>query len=512
MARGADGGVAMERSLYDHVIHSQDGRLASTSPVTTVEDVRRMVREAQSSPHGLVLYLHGGLIDRDKGLEGARALLPRFLDAGAYPVFLVWESGLLDSILNSTGGPAGVIIARLVAVFDRLGWAGEAAYLFEAPDGRGGLEARLAVALADDEELRDAVIRAAEAPARERSSIYPDRGGVAGASLSREAYRAFFATDPPIGRFGLDGSAGPSFDPMERLVLFALGVLDSLLARERYGRLHGKSQSVVEEILRRIGLGGRAWESMKAFADHNFVTAEAASGVRDGAMTVLLNELAGWERESGAPARRVTVIAHSAGSIIACNFVDRFREMGLEAQLDVVFLAPAVTHDRFARSLLGEATSTVIHGFRMFTMDDVHERTDDVWGVYGHSLLYLVSGAFEVRSDLRLNVRADVPIVGMRRFAHRQLLTDHAPPRSGWRAQRTPYVTRDEDDAIGIVEDYLSAPTRLVATPTAGKSAPGFESTAQSHSGFAVATLDSLVHIIRHGLPPVGNEGHGPAR
>jgi hypothetical protein len=86
----------------DHIIHLANGQLSPRSR-TTREDVARMVTEAvnRQPAAGLVIHFHGGLVKETAGRAIAQRLLPVYATAGAYPLFFVWESGLLETVRNN---------------------------------------------------------------------------------------------------------------------------------------------------------------------------------------------------------------------------------------------------------------------------------------------------------------------------------------------------------------------------------------------------------------------------
>jgi Papain family cysteine protease len=51
-----------------------------------------------NEPARLVIYAHGGLNDEKEGLQRARSMARPFLDNGCYPLFVVWKTGLLESL------------------------------------------------------------------------------------------------------------------------------------------------------------------------------------------------------------------------------------------------------------------------------------------------------------------------------------------------------------------------------------------------------------------------------
>lgn len=57
-------------------------------------------RQNQEAKKRLVLYVHGGLNSEKAAIDRAKAMGRYFLGNGCYPLFLVWKSGLLESIAN----------------------------------------------------------------------------------------------------------------------------------------------------------------------------------------------------------------------------------------------------------------------------------------------------------------------------------------------------------------------------------------------------------------------------
>lgn len=473
-----------------HVLHSRDGELADAAPRTTPAQVRAMVRRAGESPRGLVLYVHGGLVGTPAAIETAKAMAPSIEESGGYPVFLVWETGLIGSLLDAFTGPARSIFGRLADAVAGLPALSTSAGV-RADDPRSQLAARLRA----DPQLVADLERAARTPPRNAEQGAGDI--LTGVSSDRDAltpatYRAIFGV-------GGDPRAALPLDPFDRFLAFAFGILDELRAREPYGRLHGPRQSVLEECVRAVGAGTAAWDDMKADADRNLGPT--------GAVTLLLDAIR--ERaDGGARQLPVTVIAHSAGSVIACHLIERWQGGSPSGRLDVVLLAPSVSTERFARTLRADAAAPQITGLRIFTMTDAAERADALptttQRLYEHSLLYFVSGACESRPDQAWGVRADVPLSGMRRFADAEELTPSSRLRSGWEDQ-TPLVTRAEYAAIRAVERGLAAdPDRLVLTPTGADAPAGRRSSARSHEGFVWGTWDSIRHIVANGLADGG--------
>lgn len=111
--------AASLRALQPHVINLTDGELArgpSVPPTsdadfrTTQADLSDVFRthlpafiadQARPGPVPLVIYAHGGLVNKGSGLKIAQKQVKWWKDNGAYPIHLVWESGLAASLWDA---------------------------------------------------------------------------------------------------------------------------------------------------------------------------------------------------------------------------------------------------------------------------------------------------------------------------------------------------------------------------------------------------------------------------
>ncbi len=57
-------------------------------------------KQLGNGPRRIVLYAHGGLNDEADGVLRAGKMAKYFLDNGIYPIFLVWKTGILESLKN----------------------------------------------------------------------------------------------------------------------------------------------------------------------------------------------------------------------------------------------------------------------------------------------------------------------------------------------------------------------------------------------------------------------------
>ena len=196
----------------------------------------------------------------------------------------------------------------------------------------------------------------------------------------------------------------------------ATAIVLAVVKRYTQGRAHGLYVTVVEEVLRSLYLdkvGTIIWNQMKKDTADAFLPGENHGG------TALLTELKTLAL-SGVPVPRITLIGHSTGAVYICNFLESAAQVLPNLKFDVVFLAPAVSYERFSATIANHGKS--IAHFRSFGMTDEWESNDTLVPIlYLRSLLYFVSGLLETA--------VDEPLVGMERFLRvQEIFTDEAFP------------------------------------------------------------------------------------
>ncbi len=382
----------------DHYLDVNDGKFAGT----TKEDLRHLFAKlAENPPDKLVVHFHGGNVPRDEGMRIAKNLLSVYRDAGAYPIFFVWNSGISES-LSAAG---------------------------------------------------------ANFPRACRQSLR--------ALFSWRACRNFFRAQPR----GLPYRAW--------FMLLRIGnMLFRIVKRFVMGRSHGFRATIAEEFLRAFFVAdfGRAvWYMMRYEITHAFEKED------DCAWTAFLLELK--QLLIANPKLRIILVAHSGGSIYACHFIEHALNDGLETTFDVIFLAAAVTVERFAQIIRDHGKS--IRKFRSFALKDEWERIDPVAGerspyrfVYPRSLLYFMSGVCEY-NDKDDNDIGDVPLVGMQRY---------------WEGNSA-YRHRD----IGCVREFLKQEKSAVWSVEDAE-LEGLASGTKNHIGFDEdePTKKSIAYIIKN--------------
>jgi hypothetical protein len=497
-------------TLENHVIHLEGGRMAADTPRAVVQ---RIARDAATrcGPGGIVLHFHGGLVDHAAGVAIARRLAPVYRDAaGAYPVFFVWESGLLETLQNNLAE-----IAR--EKFFRMVWKRIAGIVMRKFRSEPGQRTGLGLPPVDASSLADAIDAALDRGAEdalpvsepappvmleeltsvEKLSLEQELAVDAELTLEIEQVSAGLRlpdeveADRRARSARVPGSTRTLMDPdalahlvdrptpgarglvtVAKLIEAVVSVAAGVIRRFLDGRDHGFHATVVEEILRELYLanaGGAVWGWMKGDTQDAFRDDATVYGG-----TAFLEALRDAVDPNNPP--RITLVGHSTGAVFISEFLDKAAGILPPAQpYDVVFLAPAATCERTAATL--QAHHERIRGFRMFTMTDAYEREDRLVPVlYPHSLLYFVSGVVEGS--------ADTPIVGMHRFYDDVEYPDGAFP------------------SVRIVRDFVRGGAGRAVWAVTVDGPAGQRSASQRHVDFDddEVTLQSVAHLLEAGF------------
>jgi hypothetical protein len=409
---------------------------------TTDKDLAAAFQNLGQNFNHLCVFFHGGLVDESSGLDSAHRLAGNYGQAGAYPLFFIWRSGLLDALkallrkhADSPAFNAGAYHAVTLV----------AAKINAALDQEKTLKSHAR------RKPKAGTLKALEAFAEPYDQAWATRTSAVqlGCSSSELDQFARFLIDadkirgkrpPPTFLPGnLRGEANP---------------LSRILHRFNTGHDHGLYTTVIEELfiaLRVNELAGLIWNEMKVLIEDSFKDDSQAGG------TAFLNHLC--ELWKGKPNFRVTLIGHSAGSIYVQRFLEELdaRLPGSStARVEVILVAAAMTFERMYQGLA--VWPRRVSGLRVFAMDDFRE--GNYWEVplvYDKSLLYIVSGLCEVDKD------ADKPLVGMQRY---------------W-TRGTYEKERAIHDVIGTIGN-----ARSVWSKTPAKASDGYRSQATRHGGF----------------------------
>lgn len=493
--------------MNEHIVHMENGRLASDTPASHVHQI---VREAIKHPEGggVVIHFHGGLVNEANARGIAENLTPIYMKAGAYPIFPVWESGLLETLQNNLAEVAREEFFRKVMKLVRRSVKRK----FRQDSGQRGSGVLPAIdTTSDDESIEQALVNGDitllpvdDAPpddltlvtSDERLALElelgqdPDLGGLVdeilatlrdpddvsrdqGARAIAPVVASTATLVDPIVLNRLtesDDASSRGLVSTLRVVKAVVKIAVRVIMRFVTKRDHGLHATVVEEILREFylaNIGGKIWEAMKQDTADSFgLNPEVHGG------TALLTQLAAQGPADGA---KITLVGHSTGAVYISHFLAAADTiMPVAWKCNVIFLAPASTCDLMAETLT--RYSHRIGHFRMFTMTDHYEKQDKLVPVlYPHSLLYFVSGVVESQTDM--------PIVGMERYYD----FDHYEP--------------GDFPKVDIVRRYIEeSATKAVWSVT--DSGEGRRSSAASHGKFDedLDTIASVQHILREGF------------
>ena len=82
-----------------HYLDLVDGRFAGTSPAQ-LDAMFQRIRNDAAGKH-LVIHFHGGLVTRQSAHESGAILYETYRNAGTYPVFFVWNTGLFQTLRHN---------------------------------------------------------------------------------------------------------------------------------------------------------------------------------------------------------------------------------------------------------------------------------------------------------------------------------------------------------------------------------------------------------------------------
>ncbi len=495
-------------TVNDHLIHLENGILHADSPRHKIDEiVIRALAQQETGP--LVVHFHGGLISYAKGRGMAAHLLPVYQEAGGFPVFFVWESGLIETIQNNLREIAKEeifiliwkrvreIIARKLLTIEK---SRGIESLPPSEDNSYEQEIDTALAAGDITELMQqdmtglenfTELSSAEANQLESELGYDYELLAAAKEISDNLYNPDAVEEALNSRsMTIKSSAVTLMDPkaldqfIERSTPSSRGLISSakiitavvtiaarVISRFIHKRDHGLHATIVEEILHTLylaNIGGAIWKTMKKDTADSFGPDPQIHGG-----SAFIDALKSHADPANPPG--IILIGHSTGAVYISEFIKNADKLlPADFTFEVIFLAPASTCSLTAKTLTTHQHR--ISNLRMFTMTDENEKKNQFVPVlYPHSLLYFVSGVVEPEIDM--------PIVGMERFYDIEKFPENQFP------------------AVATVRNYMKAPGRAVWSVSKGAS-PGFNTASLTHGGFAddLTTLESIKHIISNGF------------
>jgi hypothetical protein len=162
----------------------------------------------------------------------------------------------------------------------------------------------------------------------------------------------------------------------------------------------GDARDRMFEATARAAGGKILWGDMKESA--RLASSIDAGGGEAGGARIFAEALATLiKAKPGGKDIAVHAVGHSAGAILHAHLLPVLMDQQIPID-GLAYLAPAIRIDLFKQMLLQPIIAQQIKSFAMFTMDEEAERDDDCVAplgitLYGKSLLYLVSRAFETK-------------------------------------------------------------------------------------------------------------------
>jgi hypothetical protein len=391
----------------------------------------------------VVVHFHGGLIDKQSGLAAARKLKPIYEEAGAFPIFFIWESGWKEIVDHNIRAIFGekifqrirvTVSRRCKAKVDGAADPDQAraeGALADTPETEIIEELQKPTPFADTVPLlaEDSLVTTGES-AQIEQTLLEDPGFTSDAEFVAGDPTSTLMSDELVPRSESDtGEADRGAVTAALLIGRCTVVIGRVIKRFVTKRHHGFYLTILEEILRGFYLGGVGkffWDEMKKNIDNAFGFAPDSGGTAfvDGLFQVL----------TANPELKVTLVGHSAGSIYACRLLRELpAKLPPSVKLNLILVAAAIDMKSLAETLRGVGDR--IEGFRSFGMSDERERIDAIFGkLFPSSLLYFVSGVLEDESDM--------PLAGMERFyapEYNQSGLEYIPAISAFEVCRHPH-------------------------------------------------------------------------
>lgn len=487
----------------------KDGLLGKTSE----QDVKQLVASL-ATDQKVVLHFHGGLVKESRGMTIAENLTPQYLDAGAHPVFFVWESGLLETLSHNLHE---ISQEKVFKILQKTVLKFAAGKLTEVAGGKGGLQPirlpkdlevalelkkieegkepfadlqpaavvselsekeidQFTKALDSDTDFQEEIQAIVDQASPQEKKTETTSRGIK--SLDRSSGKSLMSPEV-VQELAEDAATktGKGIFSTARIIARAVKILTRTVKRVLHKRDHGLYVTVVEEILRELymaNVGAKIWGMMKKETADTFE--DGTGGALPGGR-LFVRELGALLAKGHRP--EISLVGHSTGAVFICHLLNHVDQAMKDPNhpfpddfkfKNVAFLAPACDFGIFDQTLTKHGS--LIETFRMFGMNDKTEIDDSLVPViYPRSLLYFVSGVVEKEPDGE--GAFDLPILGMQRYF------------LGKEVYNTPEINR--------IRDFVNSDPRRAVWSVVDQG-PGLASASTSHGGFDEdsATIGSL--------------------
>ncbi len=167
---------------------------------------------------------------------------------------------------------------------------------------------------------------------------------------------------------------------------------------QRAGGFGDWKDRLIERCTQPVGYA--LWKEMREDADLAFAKVSQAGSQTIRFLAEALKAVPAAKRP------RLHLVGHSAGSIWIGHLLQRWSSLGGGSIESLQLFAPACTMEFFESHLRPALGATRVKSLLHYLLDDETELNDNVGSIYGKSLLYLVSRAYQNKQNV-------VPIMGM---------------------------------------------------------------------------------------------------
>ncbi|REC61864.1 hypothetical protein DRF65_14120 [Chryseobacterium pennae] len=470
---------------------------------STTEELDALLKHVyESNSSKLLLYFHGGLVSAEEGLASAGRIVNAITsDTDVHPVCFIWKTDWKRTIIENLDTLAHSDLFRKILV--KVLWSAGSTLGIEVI-GTSGV-ARGSNMLTE-EEIESELTK--EIPfqnyridqtAKSANLNFEDNAELSALQevLLREELTALlnerFEIDTEFQNIvqqeksqkelellkpeyvGSETEDGKGLFSLAKFIIGAVNVTIRVIKRFAAKTDHDFHPTVVEETAREICIdlaGNWLWGSMKEKAEFmwkedDFTTPEQEWHVG----YYFINRLLQYQQETG---KKLTIdlVGHSAGSIVICHLIKLIANNQFDITFRYIFfLAPACRSDLFENIILNN--QHLYTSFKCFTMADELEKMDKVfYSIYPYSLLYLISGILEEKSDTH--------ILGMQRHVTGEY----------------PYNTTK----LLRIAEYFNIQGNAIYSITDSTAVDGLRCSAEAHGGFSDddETVKSIVYLIQN--------------
>lgn len=471
---------------YSYIINSGPGGTFTrsgryqTKPMD-VDNVFNQIIKAQ--PEKITLYFHGGLVSENTGIETALKLNPKLKTDKNFPLFLVWETGLLEIIQDKI---LDISLKKLFAVaLKKVTQVMEKRLGFKSSNSKGGFN------WLDDRAIEFELQKPIPFEFMEKEEEISARGAAASElpydkflleGILQEDFGSLLENDHDIQLFlndeNSDGAKGLFNLASLIITLTEIGV--RIIKRHQSGRDHGFFPTVVEEVCRQFyiaDIGAEIWTGMKEKAESLWRSNQGINGDKQHAGSYLLDKIAAYalQRQDERNPVKINLVGHSAGSIVICELLKSIGKIYPSLVINqIILMAPACRTELFVDSVVKQPER--YEKLYCFTMLDKNECQDIlVKYFYTRSLLYFISGILEESGE-----GFDEYILGMERY-----LVDSPPYH--------------KDENLKLIRNFFKTPKAELITSESLYSAPiGYRTTSLTHGDFDdnESTIESISYLL----------------